>query len=136
MAQKQTIVGIDVSKAKVDVAIRSAAAQATFADAPDGQRQLLVWLKEYGVDKAVMEATGGYERSWIKLLSEAGLEVVTVDPKRVRHFAKSAGQLAKNDPIDARMMPGSARSLPTTRPASHGTRIARNSTSWSRRARA
>jgi transposase len=104
MAQKRTIVGIDVSKGKVDVAIRSAAAQATFADDPDNRRQLLVWLKEYGVDQAVMEATGGYERSWVKLLGEAGLTVVTVDPKRVRHFAKSAGQLAKNDPIDARMI--------------------------------
>lgn len=104
MAQKGRLVGIDVAKGKVDVAIRCGAAQASFADTAEGHRKLLEWLKEHGVYKAVMEATGGYERSWGKLLREAGLEVVSVDPKRVRHFAKSAGQLAKNDPIDARMI--------------------------------
>jgi transposase len=103
MAQKGTLVGIDVAKGKVDVAIRSSA-EATFATSAEGRRQLLDWLKEHGVYKAVMEASGGYERSWACLLRQAGLEVVIVDPKRVRHFAKSAGRLAKNDPIDARMI--------------------------------
>jgi transposase len=65
---------------------------------------LLDWLAGHGVGKAVMEASGGYERAWAGLLRAAGLEVVVVDPKRVRHFAKSAGRLAKNDPIDARMI--------------------------------
>jgi transposase len=51
-----------------------------------------------------MEASGGYERDWAKALREAGLEVRVVDPKRVRSFAKSAGRLAKNDPIDAEMI--------------------------------
>ena len=103
MAQKDRLVGIDVSKAKVDVAIRSVAATA-FADSAEGRRELLKWLREYGVGKAVMEASGGYEQAWAKLLVAAGLEVVIVDPKRVRHFAKSAGKLAKNDPIDAQMI--------------------------------
>ena len=51
-----------------------------------------------------MEASGGYERDWAKALREAGLEVRVVDPKGVRSFAKSAGRLAKNDPIDAEMI--------------------------------
>jgi transposase len=51
-----------------------------------------------------MEASGGYERSWARLLQDAGLEVWIVDPKRVRRFAQSAGQLAKTDRIDARMI--------------------------------
>jgi transposase len=51
-----------------------------------------------------MEASGGYEKSWAALLRGAGVEVVIADPNRLRHFAKSAGQLAKNDPIDARMI--------------------------------
>jgi transposase len=104
MAQKRTLVGLDVAKGKVDAAIRSAAVEATFATSPEGRRQLLDWLEAHGVGQAVMEASGGYERSWAELLAKAGLEVVIVDPKRVRHFAKSAGQLAKNDPIDARMI--------------------------------
>ena len=104
MAQKMTIVGLDIAKGKVDAAIRSAGAEASFANNPPGRRQLLDWLNQHGVCKAVMEASGGYERSWAALLRKAGLEVLIVDPKRVRHFARSAGQLAKNDPIDARMI--------------------------------
>ena len=103
MAQKQALVGIDIAKEKIDAAIRFGA-EASFANSREGHRELLVWLKEHDVGKAVMEASGGYERSWARLLRGAGLEVTIVDPKRVRHFAKSAGQLAKNDPIDARMI--------------------------------
>jgi len=103
MAQEQVVVGIDVAKEKVDVAIRRGA-EGCFANDSRGRRQLLAWLKEHAVGQAVMEASGGYEKSWAQLLRKAGVEVVIVDPKRVRHFAKSAGQLAKNDPIDARMI--------------------------------
>lgn len=103
MTQSKTIVGIDVAKDKVDVALR-AGAEATFANTPSGRRQLVKWVKQHQVDKAVMEASGGYERSWARLLQDAGLEVWIVDPKRVRRFAQSAGQLAKTDKIDARMI--------------------------------
>lgn len=103
MAQHRTIVGIDVAKDKVDVALRSGP-EATFANTPAGCRQLVKWVKQHQVDKAVLEASGGYERSWARLLQEAGLEVWIVDPKRVRRFAQSAGQLAKTDRIDARMI--------------------------------
>jgi transposase len=103
MAQKGTIVGIDVAKGKIDAAIRFGA-EASFANSAEGRRELLAWLKEHGVCKAVMEASGGYEKSWATLLRGAAVEVVITDPNRVRHFAKSAGQLAKNDPIDARMI--------------------------------
>jgi transposase len=103
MTQKQVIVGIDVAKEKIDAAIRFGA-ETSFANSAEGRRELPAWLKEHGVGKAAMEASGGYERSWARLLREAGVEVAIVDPKRVRHFAKSAGQLAKNDPIDARMI--------------------------------
>jgi len=103
MAQNGTIVGIDVAKGKIDAAIRFGA-EASFANDAEGRSELLAWLQEHGVCKAVMEASGGYEKGWARLLRGAGVEVVIADPKRVRHFAKSAGQLAKNDPIDARMI--------------------------------
>lgn len=103
MTQKQVVVGIDVAKGKIDAAIRLDA-EASFANSTAGRRQLVAWVKEHDVGKAVMEASGGYEKSWAKLLRATGVEVAIVDPKRVRHFAKSAGQQAKNDPIDARMI--------------------------------
>lgn len=104
MAQITTIVGLDIAKDKIDACIRSASAERTFANTAEGHRELLRWLSEHAVGRAVMEATGGYEQSWAELLARAGVEVVIVDPRRVRHFAKSAGLRAKNDPIDARMI--------------------------------
>lgn len=104
MAQDLTIVGIDVSKDKVDAALVSAAGCRSFAATAADRKQLLKWLREHGAQRAVMEASGGYERSWAKVLRDGSIEVRIVDPKRVRYFARSAGRLAKSDPIDARMI--------------------------------
>ncbi|MGH8472537.1 MAG: IS110 family transposase, partial [Gammaproteobacteria bacterium] len=98
------VVGIDVAKDKVDGCIRARQIRQVFPSTAQGHRKLVVWLREHGVTKAVMEASGGYERDWARVLRQAGLEVLIVDPKRVRHFALSAGRLAKNDPIDAEMI--------------------------------
>jgi transposase len=112
MAQKVTLVGIDIAKDKVDACIRSARAHQSFPSTPAGWRALVDWLAQHGVGQAVMEASGGYERVCARVLRAAGIEVRTVDPKRVRHFAKSAGQLAKNDPIDAEMIAWFADTFP------------------------
>ena len=105
MAQDdRVVVGIDVAKDKVDACIRRFALRRTFPNTAQGHRQLVAWLRKHNVDKAVMEASGGYERDWAKVLRKAGSEVRIVDPKRVRSFALSAGRLAKNDAIDAEMI--------------------------------
>jgi transposase len=105
MAQNDLIVaGIDVAKYKVDACVRSLSQRLTSPSTDQGRRELIGWLREHGVGKAVMEATGGYERSWAKALREAGIEVWIVDPKLVRNFARSARRLAKNDEIDAEMI--------------------------------
>jgi transposase len=105
MAQNDlTVVGIDVAKDKVDACIRRLSLQGTFPSSAEGRRQLIAWLRRHKVGKAVMEASGGYEREWAKALREARLEVRIVDPKQVRDFARSAGRKAKNDTIDAEMI--------------------------------
>ncbi len=105
MAQHDgVVVGIDVAKDKVDACIRSRSQRRTLANTAQGHRALLAWLRKHKVTQAVMEASGGYERSWAKTLREGGIAVRIVDPKRVRSFAQSAGRLAKNDPIDAEMI--------------------------------
>lgn len=104
MAQNNRIVGIDVSKRKVDGYIRSLRIGISVESTPEGQAELIAWLRANEVTTAVMEASGGYERPWAQALRAAGILVRIVDPKRVRHFAKSAGRLAKNDPIDAEMI--------------------------------
>jgi transposase len=98
------VVGIDVAKDKVDACIRSLSQRQTFPSTAEGRRALIRWLRKYKVGKAAMEASGGYEQNWAKALREDGVEVRVVDPKRVRSFARSAGRLAKNDPIDAQMI--------------------------------
>ncbi|MEH2503280.1 transposase [Bradyrhizobium sp. AZCC 1578] len=105
MAQNGLVVaGIDVAKDKVDACIRALSQRHTFPSTAEGRCALIRWLRKQKVGKATMEASGGYERDWAKALREAGLEVRVVDPKRVRSFARSAGRLAKNDPIDAQMI--------------------------------
>jgi transposase len=105
MAQNDlVVVGIDVAKDKVDACIRALRLRQTFPSVAQGQRKLVAWLRKHRVTKAVMEASGGYERDWVRMLREAGIETRIVDPKRVRSFAQSAGRLAKNDAIDAEMI--------------------------------
>lgn len=105
MAQNDlVVVGIDVAKDKVDACIRSLSLRQTCPSSTQGHRKLVTLLRKHQVDKAVMEASGGYERVWARVLREAGIEVRIVDPKRVRSFALSAGRLAKNDAIDAEMI--------------------------------
>jgi transposase len=105
MAQDDRIVvGIDVAKDKVDACIRSLSLRQVCPNTGQGHRKLVTWLRRHKATKAVMEASGGYERDWAKLLRQAGVEVRIVDPKRVRSFALSAGRLAKNDVIDAEMI--------------------------------
>ncbi|WP_154070887.1 IS110 family transposase [Bradyrhizobium lablabi] len=98
------VVGIDVAKDKVDACIRELALRQTYPSTAQGHRKLVAWLRKHKVNRAVMEASGGYERDWGKVLRLAGIAVRIVDPKRVRSFAQSAGRLAKNDTIDAEMI--------------------------------
>ena len=105
MAQDDlVVVGIDVAKNKVDACIRMFSLRQVFPSTAQGHRKLVAWLRKHQVNKAVMEASGGYERDWARALRQAGIEVRIVDPKRVRSFAQSAGRLAKNDAIDAEMI--------------------------------
>src|SRR5882762_3497206 len=105
MAQNdQIVVGIDVAKDKVDACIRSLSQRHTFPNTAQGHRKMIAWLHKHKGNKAVMEASGGYERDCARVLRLAGIEVRIVDPKRVRSFALSAGRLAKNHTIDAEMI--------------------------------
>lgn len=119
MPQERRIVGIDVSKLKVDACIRSLSARMSQPSTARGRAALIAWLRENGVGLAVMEASGGYERDWAESLREAGIAVRIVDPKRVRYFAKSAGRLAKNDPIDAAMIAWFAETFPSEMAQAH-----------------
>jgi transposase len=112
MPQKTRVVGLDVAKSKVDACIRSAGLRFCAPSSPEGEAELVLWAQANRIGRAVMEASGGYERSWAEVLRTAGVDVVIVDPKRIRHFAKAAGRLAKNDPIDADTIAWFAETFP------------------------
>ena len=95
------IVGIDVSKDRLDVAVRpSGEAFAVSRDAA-GVEQLVARLRKLSPHLVALEATGGFETVVAAALGAAGLPVVVVNPEQVRAFAKALGQRAKTDPIDA-----------------------------------
>ena len=104
MAYFRDIVGIDVSKQTLDLYVLSHEERRAVANTALGHAELVSWLKSLGVRRAEMEASGGYERAVAEALRRAGFDVRIVDPKRVRHFAKAAGRLAKNDRIDAQII--------------------------------
>src|SRR5215472_17692150 len=109
MPQPGTIVGIDIAKLKADACIRSLAIGLSQPGTPQGQQAMIAWLRQHAVATAVMEASGGDERGWAEALRQAGIAVRIVDPKRVRYFAKSAGRLAKNHPIEPVLGPAKGR---------------------------
>jgi transposase len=102
-------IGIDVSKAHLDVAIRPSAVHLHLNNDADGVRQLLEQLLEQLQRLAVageqtlvvLEATGGYESLSAASLAAAGYRVAVVNPRHVREFAKAGGRLAKTDRIDS-----------------------------------
>jgi len=104
MSATLVVVGIDVAKAQVDVAVLGAALDAPqFINEAEGHSALAAALIPLGVALVVMEATGGYEAALACALQAAGLAVAVVNPKQARDFAKSLGKLAKTDRTDGRM---------------------------------
>lgn len=98
---EQIIVGIDVSRDRLDVHIRPSAE--AFAVVRDGAGLAALCDRLLGVAPALvaLEATGGYESVVAAALAGAGLPLVVVNPSQVRSFARALGKRAKTDPIDA-----------------------------------
>jgi len=109
-------VGVDVSKARLDLSISDAAAGAhtalQAANDHAGIARLLTHLldrRTQQVALVVVEATGGYERTLVHALLAAGLPVARVNPLHVRRFAQSRGLIAKTDALDAAVLADFAR---------------------------
>lgn len=99
-------IGIDVAQGDFVVAREGVAGSKGYPNTDRGCRDLVKDLSpEAGsVERIVVESTGGYERRVVAALGAAGLPVVVVNPRHVRDFARSKGQLAKTDQIDAHIL--------------------------------
>lgn len=97
----ECFIGIDVSKATLDVASLPDAETWTVTNDDAGLTELLLRVVALAPTLIVLEATGGFESAAVAALAKLGLPVVVVNPRQVRDFAKSMGRLAKTDAIDA-----------------------------------
>jgi transposase len=119
-------VGIDVSKAWLDVAIRPTGTIERYPNTVDGYAGLVAQLAMLPVatrpEPIVLEATGGLERGVDQALTEAGWTVAVVNPRQVRDFARCLGRLAKTDRIDAQVLARYGEAVgpePRPRPDAH-----------------
>lgn len=107
-------VGIDVSKATLDVAVVGECGSRQFPNNGAGHRKLAAWLLPKSPSRVFLEATGGYEQGVLNALHAAGLPMFRVNPRQARDFAKATGQLAKTDSLDALVLAKMAASMELT----------------------
>jgi Transposase and inactivated derivatives len=112
----ETFVGIDISKATLDVCIEPSMQRLQVAYDEAGMTRLVQSLREMAPHLIVMEATGGLETRLASELASQGLPVAVINPRQARDFAKAIGQLAKTDRVDAAVLAAFARAV---RPALH-----------------
>lgn len=104
MGMGEVFIGIDVSKARLDVAVRPDGELFHRDNTLAGIAGLLERLAALGPSLIVLEPTGGYERALVAALATAGLPVVVVNARQVRDFARASGRLAKTDRLDAMVL--------------------------------
>jgi len=95
------IVGIDVSKDRLDVCVRPEGEAFAVSRDAAGIEALLQRLAKLSPKLVALEATGGFETVVAASLGAAGLPVVVVNPAQIRAFARAVGKRVKTDPIDA-----------------------------------
>ena len=116
MGCMEWVVGIDVSKKCLDVAVLQTGAEFQVGNDEAGWAELIKRLKGHKVKAIGLEPSGGYERQLAKALRKAGLPVRLVNPYRLRQYARALGRLAKNDRIDAALIARFTAELPTREP--------------------
>lgn len=99
-----TVIGIDISKNKIDIADNQNSAVQTVANSKPKIDQ---WIKSIAKQSNVivlMEATGGYESLLVERLHQHNIPLAVVNPRQVRDFARGIGRDEKTDPIDAHVI--------------------------------
>ncbi len=97
-------IGIDISKALLDVATYPDGQFKRFTNNKKGHKRLAKWFSDMKVKLIVFEATGAYHRSLESFFGEQGLPFAKINPRQARRFAEATGKLAKTDRADALML--------------------------------
>ncbi len=96
-----TYIGIDVSKATLDIGVIPTGETWSIANQSDDIAALVKKLRRLKPEKIVIEPTARLELPVVGALAAAGLPIVVVNPRQVRDFARASGILAKTDRLDA-----------------------------------
>lgn len=97
-------VGVDISKATLDVYLHPEAIARQFPNTIAGVTDLLSWLVQRSIHRVIFEPTGAYHHRLERQLGNAGVPMVKVNPLQARRFAEAIGQRAKTDAVDAAML--------------------------------
>jgi transposase len=97
-------VGIDVSKDRLDIAVRPTEDTWSVANDASGIPEVVQRLAQLHPKLVVLEATGGLQLPVVAALASAGLPLSMVNPRQVRDFARATGKLAKTDQLDAQVL--------------------------------
>jgi transposase len=108
----QCVAGIDVSKARLDVFVLPQRIGLAVSNQARGIASLGRQLRRHGVERVVLEATGGLEYPVARALSDLGMTVARVQPGRVRGFRSFLGRRAKTDALDAELIARFALAMP------------------------
>jgi len=101
---EQVFVGIDVAKDRLDVHVLPGGKVFTVGRDSDGLASLVERLGAVRPYLIALEATGGFETVVAAALAAERLPLAVVNPRLIREFARAAGQLAKTDVLDARII--------------------------------
>ncbi|MBO0664575.1 IS110 family transposase [Jiella sp. MQZ9-1] len=114
MTYTTRFVGIDISKSSFDVCLLPGEEQARFPNTSEGISAFLAFLAPFdGIERLIIEPTGGYERHVEAALQAARLPLAKVNAKQIRQFARACGQLSKTDRIDAFILADYGRRMQT-----------------------
>lgn len=120
---QKAFIGVDISKDTFDVYINVDRQHQKFSNDQNGHNQFIKLLENYVVELIVMEATGRYHSVLAASLSYEKFPVAVVNPRQVKHFSRSLGNLAKTDRLDAAVLSRFAQAIqpPVTPTASEQT---------------
>lgn len=93
------VIGIDVGKASL--VLHDGLTGRTLAIANDAEAIMEALAPYAAYDRAVCEATGGYERLVLAIAHELGLAIHRAHPSQVKAYVRSHREQAKTDAIDA-----------------------------------
>ena len=100
----ETIIGVDISKDRLDCHRLPDQETLSLANNVAGWRALIRWIGDAPVARVVFEATGAYHRGFERALAKAGLPLCKINPRQVRRFAEALGRHAKTDAVDAAIL--------------------------------